>query len=141
MGWGNGKCKNYCLFKVYQKALFQLMPRAWTSVQNFCKQLLAFFYCGSFTKVMSIRIPKIYSYETKFFYIRQFEYMAQISKDGGHNNLLAQPWPSSCWPAHIMGILFQPTHKRFNSAYLQNKFCICRKIPSNTLGLYATFSC
>ena len=49
-----------------------------------------------------------------------------------HNNLLVQPWPSSCQ-------FLQPTHKRFNSAYLQNQFCICRKIPSNTLGLYATF--
>ena len=39
-----------------------------------------------------------------------------------------------------IGNLLQPTHKRFNSAYLQNTFCIC-SIPSNTLGLDATFSC
>ena len=33
------------------------------------------------------------------------------------------------------GNLVQPTQKRFNSAYLQNKFCICRTIPSHTWGL------
>ena len=25
-----------------------------------------------------------------------------------HNNLLVQPWPSSCWPAHRMGIYSNP---------------------------------
>ena len=25
-----------------------------------------------------------------------------------HNNLLIQPWPSSCWPAHRMGIYSNP---------------------------------
>ena len=41
-------------------------------------------------------------------------------------------WPqqtvrSSCWSSHRMGISLQPTHKRFNSAYLQNEFVIRRK--------------
>ena len=39
------------------------------------------------------------------------------------------------------GNLLQPTYKRFNSAYLQNYFCISRTNPSNSLGLDATFSC
>ena len=29
-------------------------------------------------------------------------------KAAGHNNLLIQPWPSSCWPAHRMGIYSNP---------------------------------
>ena len=41
-------------------------------------------------------------------------------------------WPRSCWPSSQIGNLVQPTQKLFNSAYLQNKFCICRKIPNNT---------
>ena len=28
-----------------------------------------------------------------------------------HNNLRIQPWPSSCWPAHIMGIYSNPLIK------------------------------
>ena len=32
------------------------------------------------------------------------------------------------------GIRPQPPNKWFNSAYLQNKFLICRKIPSNRPG-------
>ena len=55
-------------------------------------------------------------------------------------------WPQqavqlSCWSLMLNGIRPQPTHKRFNSACLQNKFLICRKIPSNILGLDATISC
>ena len=38
-----------------------------------------------------------------------------------------------------LGPLLQPTQKWFNSAYLQNKFRICIKIASNTLGLDAIF--
>ena len=38
----------------------------------------------------------------------------------------------SCWPSSYNGNVVQPTQKRFNSAYLQNKFCICQKIASNT---------
>ena len=53
-------------------------------------------------------------------------------------------WPqqtvrSSCWSSLFNGIRPQPTHKRFSSAYLQNKFLICRKITGNTLGLDKTF--
>ena len=55
-------------------------------------------------------------------------------------------WPqqtvrSSCWTSHRMGISLRPTHKRFNSAYLQSLFHICRKFSINTLGLDKTFSC
>ena len=39
------------------------------------------------------------------------------------------------------GIWPERTNKRFNSAYLQYKFLICRKIPSNTFWLYKTCSC
>ena len=46
----------------------------------------------------------------------------------------------SYWSCHRMGISLEPTNKRFNSAYLQNSFVICRKFSSDTFGLYATFS-
>ena len=53
-------------------------------------------------------------------------------------------WPqqtvqSSCWSSMLNGIRPEPTHKRFNSAYLQNKFPICRKIYSNYFSLDKTF--
>ena len=41
----------------------------------------------------------------------------------------------------LNGNLLQPPHKRFNSAYHQSLFCICRKITSNILGLHTTFYC
>ena len=53
-------------------------------------------------------------------------------------------WPqqtvrSSCWSSMFNGIRPEPTNKRFNSAYLQIKFLICRKIHSNTFWLDKTF--
>ena len=46
-------------------------------------------------------------------------------------------WPqqtvrSSCWSSMFNGIRPEPTNKRFNSAHLQIKFLVCRKIHSNT---------
>ena len=37
-----------------------------------------------------------------------------------HNNLLVQPWPSSCWPAHRMGIYSNP----LNNGLIQHTFKI-----------------
>ena len=53
-------------------------------------------------------------------------------------------WPqqavwSSCWSSMFNGIRPVPTNKRFNSAYLQIKYLICRKIHSNTVRLDKTF--
>ena len=57
-------------------------------------------------------------------------------KSSTHHTIL---WPqqtvrSSCWSLMFNGIRPQPTHKRLNSAYVQHKFLICRKIHSDTLG-------
>ena len=46
-------------------------------------------------------------------------------------------WPQqtvwlSCWSSMFNGVRPEPTNKRFNSAYLQIKFLICRKTHSNT---------
>ena len=45
----------------------------------------------------------------------------------------------SCWSSMFNGIRPEPTNKPFNSAYLQIKFLICRKIHSNTFWLDETF--
>ena len=45
---------------------------------------------------------------------------------------LQQAVRSSCSSSMFNGIRLEPTNKRFNSAYLQNKYLICRKIHSNT---------
>ena len=55
-------------------------------------------------------------------------------------------WPqqtvrSSCWSAMFNGIRPERTNKWLNSAYLQIKFVIRRKIHSNTVWLDQTFSC
>ena len=50
----------------------------------------------------------------------------------GPHLFLMQLWLRSCWPSSYNWNLVQPTQKRFNSAYFQNKFCICRKMSSNT---------
>ena len=57
---------------------------------------------------------------------QQFAYTALVQF------LLASSWN---------GNLLEPSYKRFNSAYLLNKFCICWKIPSHTFKLDASFSC
>ena len=54
---------------------------------------------------------------------------------------LQQTVRSSCWSLMFNGIWPDPTNKRFNSAYLQIKYLIFRKIQSNTLLLDKTFLC
>jgi hypothetical protein len=60
-----------------------------------------------------------------------------IREDKYNVRLITILWPqqtvrSSCGSSMFNGIGPEPTYKRFNSAYLQKKFLICRKIPSNT---------
>ena len=46
---------------------------------------------------------------------------------------------ASCFSSMFNGIWPEPTNKRFNSAYLQIKYLIFRKIQSNTFLLDKTF--
>ena len=50
-----------------------------------------------------------------------------------HNNLLIQPWPSSCWPAHRMGV--------YPNSLINGLIHHTFKINLVFLGLDATFSC
>ena len=54
---------------------------------------------------------------------------------------LQQTVRSSCWSSMFNGIWPEPTNKPFNSAYLQIKYLILRKIHSNTIWLDKTLSC
>ena len=57
-----------------------------------------------------------------------------------HNNLLTQPWPSSCWPAHRMAIHSNPLLNGLIQQTFKIHFVFV-EIPSNTLGLETIFSC
>ena len=57
-----------------------------------------------------------------------------------HNNCLIQPWPSSCWPAHWMGIYSNP----LINGLIQHTFkqiVFVQKFPVTPLGLDANCFC
>ena len=46
-----------------------------------------------------------------------------------HNNLLIQPWPSSCWPAHRMGIYSNPLINGLIPQTFKINFVFVEKFP------------
>ena len=56
--------------------------------------------CKKFEEVIGWRIPVV---ERAGISVRSIAKAEPL-----HNNLLIQPWPISCWPAHRMGIYSNP---------------------------------
>ena len=68
------------------------------------------FFC-IWTLIWSISLCKKHSYKSvKGGWIAgpSCRYKSKSLDVWGHNNFLIQPWPSSCWPAHRMGIYSNP---------------------------------